>query len=89
MRWVTEYLRCEQACLDLAGKLTKPQDKRALELMAAAWAARATDRIRAIDQLVANVAGISRRGANLSATALPPNALPARNELCHESQNQW
>ena len=49
MRWVTEYLRCEQACRDLAGKMTKPDDKRALELMASAWAKRAAERKRAID----------------------------------------
>lgn len=50
MRWVVEYLRCEQACRDLVGKLSKPDDKRALELMAAGWAARAAERIRKIDK---------------------------------------
>jgi hypothetical protein len=50
MRWVTEYLRCEQVCRDLAGKLAKPDDKRALELMAAGWAARAAERKRKIDK---------------------------------------
>lgn len=49
MRWVAEYLRCEQACRDLAGKVTKPDDKRALELMASAWATRAAERKRAIN----------------------------------------
>lgn len=49
MRWITEYLRCEQACRDLAGKVTKPDDRRALELMASAWATRAAERKRAID----------------------------------------
>jgi hypothetical protein len=55
MRWVTEYLRCEQACRDLAGILTKPDDKRALELMATGWAARAAERKRAIDDQSSNV----------------------------------
>lgn len=50
MRWVTEYLRCEQVCRDLAGKLTRPDDKRALELMAAGWAARAAERQRKISK---------------------------------------
>lgn len=50
MRWVTEYLRCEEAYRDLADKLTKPDDKRALEFMAAGWAARAAERKRKIDQ---------------------------------------
>jgi hypothetical protein len=50
MRWVTEYLRCEEACRDLVDKLTTPEDKRALELMAAGWAARAADRKRKIDK---------------------------------------
>lgn len=49
MRWVTEYLRCEQVCRDLAGKLARPDDKLALELMAAGWAARAAERKRKID----------------------------------------
>jgi hypothetical protein len=44
MRWVTEYLRCEKACRDLASLLTKPDDRRAFELMAAGWAARAAKR---------------------------------------------
>src|SRR5690348_8462760 len=35
MRRVTEYLRCEQACRDLASMLTKADDKHALKLMAA------------------------------------------------------
>jgi hypothetical protein len=48
MRWVTEYLRYEQACRDLASILTKPDDKRALELMATGWAARAAERKRKI-----------------------------------------
>ena len=50
MRWVTEYLRCEEACRDLANILTKPDDKRALELMALGWAARAAERKSAIDR---------------------------------------
>lgn len=50
MRLVAEYLRCEEACRDLADKLTKPNDKRALELMAVGWAARAADRKREIDK---------------------------------------
>ena len=48
MRWVAEYLRCEQVCRDLAGKLARPDDKLALELMAAGWAARAAERKRKI-----------------------------------------
>ena len=50
MRWVTEYLRYEQVCRDLAGKLARPDDRRALELMAAGWAARAAERKRKIDR---------------------------------------
>lgn len=77
MRWVTEYLRCEQACRDLAGMLTKADDKRALELMAAGWAARAADRKRVIGDQSANVASMSRRDVNLFARALPPKAIPS------------
>lgn len=77
MRWVTEYLRCEQACRDLAGKLTKPDDKRALELMAAGWAARAAERKRAIDHQSPNVAGMSGRGVDLFVRALPAKLTPS------------
>lgn len=52
MRWVTEYLRCEQVCRDLADKLARPDDKFALELMAAGWAARAAERKRKIDKKI-------------------------------------
>jgi len=37
-------------CRDLAGKLARPDDRRALELMAAGWAARAAERKRKIDK---------------------------------------
>ena len=60
MRWVTEYLRCEEACRDLADKLTKPDDKRALELMAAGWAARAAERERKIDKKISALSCSSR-----------------------------
>jgi hypothetical protein len=61
MRWVTEYLRCEQACRDLASILTRPDDKRALELMATGYAARAAERKRAIDLgLPLNTSGLGR-----------------------------
>jgi hypothetical protein len=46
---VVECLRCERACRDLAGKLTNPNDKRALELMAVGWARRAAERLRKIN----------------------------------------
>jgi hypothetical protein len=52
MRWISEYLKYEQACRELAGKLNKPEDKRALELMAAGWAARAAERKRKIDKQI-------------------------------------
>lgn len=67
MRWITEYLRCEQVCRDLAGKLTKPDDKLALELMALGWAARAAERKRAIacrsPQQATHTAGAPRRAS--------------------------
>jgi hypothetical protein len=63
MRWVTEYLRCEQVCRDLAGKLARPDDKRALELMAAGWAARAVERKRKLDKSKIDTR-ISFRGAS-------------------------
>lgn len=37
MRWVTEYRRFAEECRRLAAVLTKPADKRALELMAKGW----------------------------------------------------
>lgn len=61
MRWVMEYLRCEQACRDLASKLSKPDDKRALELMAAGWAARAAERKRRIAKEISSVASGPKR----------------------------
>jgi hypothetical protein len=50
MRLVIECLRCERACRDLAALLTNPNDKRALELMAAGWARRAAERLRKIER---------------------------------------
>ena len=50
MHLVVECLRCERACRELAAKLTKPDDKRALELMATGWARRAAERIRKIER---------------------------------------
>jgi hypothetical protein len=50
MRLVVECLRCERACRDLAAKLTNPNDKRALELMAAGYARRAAERLRKIEE---------------------------------------
>jgi hypothetical protein len=50
MRLVVECLRCERACRDLAAELTNPNDKRALELMAAGWARRAAERLRKIEE---------------------------------------
>jgi len=38
MRTVEEYLEYEGECRRLAEKTTRPEDKRALEVMAAAWA---------------------------------------------------
>lgn len=49
MRLVVESLRCERACRALAAKLTNPNDKRALELMAAGWARRAAERLRKME----------------------------------------
>ena len=49
MHLVIECLRCERACRDLAAELTNPNDKRALELMAAGWARRAAERLRKIE----------------------------------------
>jgi hypothetical protein len=37
MRWVTEYRRFAEESRRLAAVLTKPNDKRALELMAKGW----------------------------------------------------
>jgi hypothetical protein len=37
MRTVAEYQRYAEECRELAAKLTQPSDKRALEMMAAAW----------------------------------------------------
>lgn len=45
MRLVIECLRCERACRNLAAELTNPNDKRALELLAAGWARRAAERL--------------------------------------------
>jgi hypothetical protein len=49
MRLVIECLRCERACRDMAAELKNPNDKRALELMAAGWARRAAERLRKIE----------------------------------------
>lgn len=49
MRLIIECLRCERACRDLAAELTNPNDKRALELMAAGWARRAAERLRKLE----------------------------------------
>lgn len=49
MHLVIECLRCERACRNLAAQLTNPNDKRALELMAAGWARRAAERLRKLD----------------------------------------
>lgn len=59
MRWVTEYLRCEEACRNLAERLTKPDDKRALELMAAGWAARAAARKHKIEKKISLLSCLS------------------------------
>lgn len=37
MRWVAEYRRFAEECRRLSATLTKPTDKRALELMAKGW----------------------------------------------------
>jgi len=44
MRTAEEYLQYEHDCRRLAQKLTQPDDKRALELMASAWAKMAAER---------------------------------------------
>lgn len=37
MRWVVEYRHIAKECRRLAAALTKPSDRRALELMAKGW----------------------------------------------------
>ena len=44
MRWVVEYRRFANECRRLAAALTKPSDRRALELMATGWDKRADER---------------------------------------------
>jgi hypothetical protein len=44
MRWVVEYRRVAKECRRLAAALTKPGDRRALELMAKAWDRSADER---------------------------------------------
>jgi hypothetical protein len=44
MRWVTEYRRLAAECRQLAAALTKPTDRRALELMAKGWDKSADER---------------------------------------------
>ena len=48
MRTVQEYREYAEGCRALAAKLTDPQDKVALELMAAAWDKAAEDREMAL-----------------------------------------
>lgn len=43
MRTLQEYLEYERECRRLAGKLARPDDGRALELVASAWAAMAAE----------------------------------------------
>ena len=50
MHLIIECLRCERACRDLAAELTNPNDKRALELLAAGWARRAAERLRKLER---------------------------------------
>ena len=66
MHLVIECLRCERACRNLAAELTNPNDKRALELMAAGWARRAAERLRKLD---------SEATASRAPLWLPPTAL--------------
>lgn len=68
MHLVIECLRCERACRNLAAELTNPNDKRALELMAAGWARRAAERLRKLEREAA--ASRVPRGA-------PPDAAAA------------
>jgi hypothetical protein len=44
MRWVVEYRRFANECRRLAAALTKPSDRRALELMAKGWDKSADER---------------------------------------------
>lgn len=44
MRWVVEYRRFANECRRLAAALTKPGDRRALELMAKGWDRSADER---------------------------------------------
>ncbi len=49
MRTVAEYRKFAAETRELAAKLTDPRDKRALELMAAAWDKVAREREAALD----------------------------------------
>lgn len=44
MRWVAKYRRFAEECRQLAAALTKPNDQRALELMAQGWDRSADER---------------------------------------------
>jgi hypothetical protein len=44
MKTVAEYRKFAEECRELAAKLTNPDDKRALELMATAWDKAANER---------------------------------------------
>jgi hypothetical protein len=55
MHWVMEYRRFAEECRRLAAVLTKPTDKRALELMAKGWDKSADEReakLRSSDDLL-------------------------------------
>jgi hypothetical protein len=73
MRRVSEYRRYAEECRRLAAILTKPTDKRALELMATGWDKRADER----------EAKLGRSGDLLEATLEPPQpAAVKRGHYC-------
>ncbi len=71
MRWVTEYRRFAEECRRLAAVLTKPADKRALELMAKGWDKSAD----------AREAKLRSSGDLIKATLEPPQPAPMKSGL--------
>jgi hypothetical protein len=72
MRRVSEYRRFAEECRRLAAVLTKPTDKRALELMATGWDKRADER----------EAKLGRGGDLLEATCEPLQPAPVTRGYC-------
>jgi hypothetical protein len=51
MHLVTKYRQFEQACRSMAAKVTKPDDKKALDLLAGVWATLAAERLRKLENM--------------------------------------